>query len=1694
MVSKYSNNVSTDSVVQLQDIVDNLQNIEKSIIQINKLLSENSNILSLVQIQSYSATTNDHTALSAINVNLSKLIEFANNHAELHSSIKPLILELISIHNIKVFYRCLNNEHSTITNPALRLLTNIVSFNNGFFVDQFLETFDLSLKSLADLFFPTKTSVRLCKQGKFHLTVRHFMSRFWISLCSNASPLTRNDLLVNNKKINNNWFKFINEFDNIETIKLVIKFIDEKILMESAFRKMTKCKILGDFTLSKLVDLYEIEGVNDELNDLLIKLTTDESNGLLFHDYRTYFNNVPLQCLDNNSTFNNNGVTISIGENKFKINNKIIYNVLTLLHPWSNNIHLKLIIQILEKCSELSAPYTAFLFYSNGSHDPKLTSFYIGQTLLLTKIIQLPIPTHFTIMIKKFIENPSNSTGLTAKHLMEIICPSSLNRSSLSKGLNSQHSLIRHLSSQLIISVLQKFHKIVKILQLDGNSHYLNIINEIQDSLINLKLPDASLFVGITNDLLKSENINKLLLLNYMKIAECYHNYLDIPIQLQLQKINEVIDIDSSNNEKKMSDLQLLLFNTYLSLTTINSNSQSKWWNQTNGKNSLFTIIAKLPYDLQYIESNGNKVIDSTLIHKSIEVLTNLINDTLVFEDFKLNDNMVMYSQPWALVNTIGYVFNEIDNDARIAICSLLDETISRVVKTPYKYLDIITKQQNGRVSPFFVAFCEQAAFVDDKFKKIVDLFIKVLSVQLFLIGESLELMNLLVKEYRGFELDLQLSNYEKSIVQNNFSISNTFSIVAFTPMNELKNKLSNIVLQSDIEIIAVLDRILTITNSDYELSKVEDTLVDLISIYGNYIIQKYSQVSTDDEVSIDNCQLYNSKYWKKLMVNENEPNVIIKKKSMVMLLLNELFETFWKQSHKIKFRDSLRDIVYSMMIENKFDDNVMKCIFRYVWTLSNEQIVEMLLKGSNMKQLVNIAIEKKIKLSFEQIMQIIKNGEQCEQFSELIKDFKFTEDEILQIVELANKSSNPVLFKILENAGKLDSEILNVLCLKVNSDIVSSMEGFKFLQFLSRYEINFREVLFDIAYRKVREMIENDSFDSSLNTYLFSYRIYAATGLFREAKDLIKELINSPKVRNVASLIFSKEMTSLIFAIFKDDPIIDNWLYRAVLYITKMFAEREILNDEFYGFLKCLQEAVNVSIWKHVPKNMLNSQLEVILSKNWINDLNILKYSVWLIHSGSKNIIECTKLINIILNNEQNGMNGSIEEIKYYTAVLISMLIKMNIKSFAHSYEIISKIFKMYKGTIMASDLIIKSLFEEIENENGESWVQYVSNWDFIEEKPIGIPELIIETPGMSNSLTVTIYKEKVLETIKNINCSESSIEGLQLKNDFKSKDEDFREIQRFYKLKDLEIKESQVIIYDIEFILLLIVNNEDLFKMKEIIEVNMRALIETNLLQLVVCGLAHESKDIQKISKRIISCIVLSLDDDIKNLAKRKDKENKTNNIEELHVASFKERSAFKVLFGNLLYTYESEENIEVPKLFIMMLSYLIPVLNNPGHFLYEKAYRYILSGSKYRPYEIPLFKRVMNDFIKDEHAGGEDSDYFRELQWILDNLGDCITSNEDMKMMRKVVEELLNLVKLPSLKPSIVTKISYILKRLVRIGGGDMLIRSFGLLGLVESGESSENPFKEVAVLSTVASGKRVNEWTSGDVEPLLKRICK
>lgn len=1809
--SKYVSNVSTESAVQLSDFVESID-VDKGqyhssqdvINQIEYFLDKPFNITSLVQIQSYCATTNDHSALTSLNENLKTLIQFANVTPQLSTSVRPLIVELISSHNMKVFYRCFNNEQPSITIPAVNLLTAIVSFDNGSFVDQVLENFDLSLRSLADLLYPTKLSVRLSSQGKSHTTVRHYMSLFWIALCTNASPLTRIDLLTNNKKINHNWIKFITEFDNADLIRKVFVFIDKKILCEPALRKMTKCKVLGDYTLSKLVELYKNEDVKEDVHKLLTKITTDEENGLLFHDYRTWFKNVPLDCLPSNTAFNNAGVSISIGESTFKINNKIIYNVLTTLHPWADSMQLKLAVNILSNVPELVAPYTTHLFHTNGAHDPKLTSFYIGQTLLLTKIVQLSIPEDFTMLLKNLVNNMADGSYssvksesfLSNKILMEVICPASLNRSSLTKGLNATNEITKHLTAQLVISIIQKFSKVDKLLRFNENSLFTSFGNDLQDTLASLKLPDPSVLVGVTNECLKANKINKLLLLNYMKAADCFSKNLNIDVHLQLGSFNGLIGLndDTTQNpllvQEKLSDVDVLLFNSYLAITTQSSQSsqQNKWWNISPGsKNSLFTTIAKLPYDLQYREEDDKVAqADNALIGKSVEVLSNFLDDSLAFEDYRSPASDVLSSQAWAIVLSLLNCFNSLtESKAEIidSICKTLDESISRSIKTPYKYFDAVTDYakksglKNTKLSSFFVALCEQSKFAKPEHIQYVNEWIKLLSVYMFILGESLPLMNSVTKEYCEFVVKFDIHTYESYLKSKNnlraVGFSN-FSNICFTPWDKLRSKANTLIPKTDIEIVAILKRVETLIASNLELKSVEETILDLISLYGNYMVQKYTNY-IDNGTSFSNVNLLERKFWKMLLLSTADYNSQVaeskfSKKCFIMDLCCEIFKTLWSNnSLDYEFKKSLQKPIFELANDENLPSFAVEHVVQYLWVLSDKQILKLIVESSSNdlgKLLVDVAIKRNLKFESEKVLNYCKkkhnsgdiSPEFSRKFSKMLSGSDFSTDQITELVELAKSTQNQrFIFEILQAASGSDVEIKKFIGEQLESEFTSisnSIEGFRFLQFISVDYSAFKSRLYDISENHLNSILNNRiEVDKDLKVYLYSLTLQWNENSedHLNIEKQISELILLDSVRNVADLIFSPEMTSLIFLLFgkKEADILKVWLTRATLYVTKVLAETAEgdLDEEFEDFLKCLQKSLNLPVWKFVSKSMLNSQLEVILNNSWINNLNVLKYATWIVISGSKNVIECTKLVNILLNNPNNslGLGGesvkevNLEETKFYTSLILSFLFKMNINQLSR-FDLLFKIAKLYRGTTQPCDLVLKDLLVSIEEVSGESWIQLVSNWDLVDEwLPADsngdnaaadaiitkAPEMIIETPGLQDCLTVTLHKSIVEATVKNFDPSTRSIRLPKLENTIHTHAQDFNKLEEFYLCKKVDTEEIEHrVMYDCEFILLLIVNNEDLFKFSgDHVTVNIRPLISTWLLQLTICGLAHEVKDVQEISKRIISSVILTVEDDIRTIESKREKKTDKSEIPPENagaaISTFKERSAFKVYLCNLLYTFEEkklaiqagEEREPMPKLFIVFLSYLVPILANPAHFLYEKAYRYILGGSKYRDYEIPMYKSIMVNFTKDEHtqSHNDDTDYYKQLQWTLRTLSKSITSPEDLKIIRRndVIEQLSNLMNSPYVNNRIQESVLEVFERIIRLqNGADLLIRSFGLLSFVESrkvatGRSKKlwDKFAKTAMKAMVGSDcngkdKRAREWCADDFGNVVKRVCK
>lgn len=204
--------------------------------------------------------------------------------------------------------------------------------------------------------------------------------------------------------------------------------------MKKSFKRITKTKILNEFALAKLHQVYY--STNKELihktNDFFLAVGCRTESSVAFPDNCVWFDEPPttnvLNSTNNISTSSsssaNTRALVLINQREFKLYNKLLFNVLKLFKPWEDDLQSTTLVKILQANPGLVAPYCTYLT-TLSSHDPKMTSYWFGMTLLLDRIINLPIPQSMEKVETDMI--PSISLA------MENIIPSSLAKSSLTK-------------------------------------------------------------------------------------------------------------------------------------------------------------------------------------------------------------------------------------------------------------------------------------------------------------------------------------------------------------------------------------------------------------------------------------------------------------------------------------------------------------------------------------------------------------------------------------------------------------------------------------------------------------------------------------------------------------------------------------------------------------------------------------------------------------------------------------------------------------------------------------------------------------------------------------------------------------------------------------------------------------------------------------------------------------------------------------------------------------------------------------------------------------------------------------------------------------------------------------------------------------------------------------------------------------
>lgn len=1830
---------------------------------------ESRNLPKILSIWSYYSSTNDFHNLIDISIKLSKItFQIDQIKSYLSIPIKQLINEFYkqTLNNsqyMKIIYRALNNMKPSITIANIRILINMIKFDPLIIGQEFLNGFDLTLNVLPKLLIPKKYELEteansLSANESFQSsTIRSNFIRFWFELCSNVSFIHRQDLLLNHRKILNNIWKYLS-IDSIELIEFIIDFIDLKIFQELNFKRSIKCKILNENFIYKISILFT--KFSNSTNTSKSKFITFIDKLAIDSKYGLSFPNDKLWEKDSNI-----GVIIEINNKQFKIANKLLYTLVTSLKPNESNDQLQYIIRVLTHNQELIAPYMNWIVqHGGGYHDPSLTSWWITYTLLYSQILQIPPSTG----------NNSNTTKFDSKLISENIILAPLGKTVLINGLTIiKKPLIIQLTFQLILYILKKLESFLKI---------VNVKQDLID-LVFTQLPDLNSIIQVINSpTLSGQQLqqHKIIKLTALTIIEKYESLLPsvetttttTSNNNMVQKLVSMgISTFTENVDNNLTNYDLILFDLYMKINNnIDSGQDFKWWNKlTNNSNSFFTVLIKFIITTQTIHNNSNSNNSQVIIVKIYQLLNKLCNDKMLF------NNQLLVSPIMALIYSLDdNISNNKDaNQFLNKIWNMLDETISRVVRTPYKYLDLSHSQYQD-TSIFNVALIEQFKFilnkkesfnVDDKDEddvRYINWLFKFFKY-LILIGESKESLLLLVKNQLNIDdhtlEDLGLINslnFSTTTTTNqdknnelNLKDSLIMEIIMNCSIDELINKMGLFekkIISSNLDFLACLLLIdLLIQQPPSQQQQQQGKVKQLIELIFSKIWSFLMNSTINNEVDNDNSDgaikyFTSIKTWNpffKSIIKPTNKEII----NVVLQLYNEILinlpniTTIDQQFSKFLFEE----------LSQKQNQKSLQSLYQFMWILNNDQLQNLLTicQSNNYNKedqelffnVVKTCIDKRLSISFFDFKKIyeLNNSDKEEKVLTQRKEL-LTKLIEFDLIEFDNDNSgediqlNSIIDEILSNNNNQDYFLIESMVKKSSNLIVSKLmikdsqdQNINHLKCLVVYSmakqkqkqkqkqeqnLNIpQDLLTQVSTIIIDKLQQKDKSNNDVNELnwdqiltILNLQDHISLSLFQSVFQSIelKQTFIPQFLEFIIKFCQSETITTTTTTtnIADVDDDVKIWLHKAMLYITKKFAEcktfQDLMKNQFNQFLYQMSQIFHIiNIWNLIPSTIINTQIDVILqsNENWINNHNhnpenpengveILKYLIQLIiNCDNWKQIDYIKLFQISLN-QLNCLNESPNlkniELKYYSSMILYLLFNFdNHNNSSHNnnnklstFMNLQLLLPKYLGTNRPEDLLIKSILIKIESKISTSWMIKVNNWEFQEEEEddddSSFNRRLIKVDN-GGQLTICLNKKMIKNSLNSIQLSLPNFNDILKSNKSKnnkttktmtnlSYDEKWNQIKEFYQISN-SILDVNKLAYDHEFLMMVILNNDELLKYHENklkpegnnkdenksttlkessinYSFNIKNLIDTGILQVIVISLGdnnNNNESIKKIAQIILGNILQSINCNIE------EGDNNNNNNNDIN-KSFKDKNIYRIYLSTILFTLRNQQTTTIPHLIWYIWSQFIPILSNPGHFLYDKVTRFVLSHPMIKPNQIPLFNSIINHSDKynesisinshDNNTNSGGYSYYRELNWLIEIINQGILTQLDLSLICNydngiIIEFFINLINLKYLNFKLKSSILKFIYKLQSIDqGSDLLITRFGLLSDLEliimpqqAQSQSQSKVDEDIIDKqlkinldelilrfgiSVGSSKRVREWIGGDDElgKTLKRI--
>lgn len=594
------------------------------------------------------------------------------------------------------------------------------------------------------------------------------------------------------------------------------------------------------------------------------------------------------------------------------------------------------------------------------------------------------------------------------------------------------------------------------------------------------------------------------------------------------------------------------------------------------------------------------------------------------------------------------------------------------------------------------------------------------------------------------------------------------------------------------------------------------------------------------------------------------------------------------------------------------------------------------------------------------------------------------------------------------------------------------------------------------------------------------SLKIFAAHFSFFNGNQVCKLVFSrlESSTKQAMSSLFVNFMKSFVGSLVSASEEAKSWIQKAMLYVTKKFAESESLSDSFEGFLSSLQNLFvsNKNFLSLIPVKILDAQLQVLLSsKIWASQTNVLEYVNHVVLSLKPKVLNSDKLLQLFVNNEKNPLhslpNDTNSESRFQASLVIYSLFHSNENS-SSTMALLESVLVLYLGSQRAEDLLLKYVLQKIEKNLTQSWVSRITSWDYQDEisqeeiELVGEERLFIKD---TSSFVVALNRKFVKNTIE----SGLNYQEIPKRNDYQA----FRE----FSLRCAS-GTHQDTTYDPEFLMLLIINNEELVKEVDgTLRFNVSKLVDSELLCFVITSLACEK--VREIAKIILMGVLKDLCD---------------------ADTPYKDKNIMKVYISSILHTIRVADH-SVPMVWFIIGSFC-SIITNPGHHLYDRVQRYILSTPIIKSTDVPLFNSVILCLNNDDSS--EDDDYHKPVGWLVEQMTKGVKNSEDLKLLksRDVLEWILNIYHSNYASTRLRLRILRFMYAIQQIGadGSDMLVTKFAGLSALEvmkrsaSSDTLNGLQEELNVdqltlrIGALKSQKRVREWSFNNIEHAVKRV--